>query len=630
MSLSPESDIVAFGVDSRDVMANYRHIVRRRAIMLLLLTLLIVASLLLDFVMGPSGLSLQALWQTLTDPASASAGTRAIVWDIRMPYALMAIVVGLALGLAGAEMQTILNNPLASPFTLGVSSAAAFGAALAIVLGIGIPGVPGQWFVSANAFIFALLAALLLDGITRWTQVATSGVILFGIALVFTFNALVSMLQFVANEDTLQGLVFWTMGSIDRASWQKVGILLAILAVVMPLSMRSAWKLTALRVEADRAAPRRGPGRQLRHQRAPPAPDHPAAHQRSVGDFGGVRWPNRFYRPGGAAYRQAGFRRRSPLLPAGQRVNRRPRPVAGFGCGKKPDSRRSDSGGYRHLAGGGAFFPEHHFAPSGTRMSHVVSGLALTHFSAGYPRRQVIRDLTVPRLQRGKITALLGPNGSGKSTLMRAMAGLGPSAGELSLDGENLLALPFARRAEKVVYLPQTLPAGVHLRVLESIIVAQRAAGGAHSPENQAQVMSLLRQLGIEHLALSYLDRLSGGQKQLVGLAQSLIRQPALLLLDEPLSALDLNYQFHVMDLVREETQRRNIITLVVVHDINIALRHADHVLMLKEGQLLGDGAPAEVITPQALAAVYGVRGRIEPCSQGVMQVIIDGLAAGA
>ena len=246
MSLSPESDIVTFGVDSRDVMANYRHIVRRRAIMLLLLTLLIVASLLLDFVMGPSGLSLQALWQTLTDPASASAGTRAIVWDIRMPYALMAIVVGLALGLAGAEMQTILNNPLASPFTLGVSSAAAFGAALAIVLGIGIPGVPGQWFVSANAFIFALLAALLLDGITRWTQVATSGVILFGIALVFTFNALVSMLQFVANEDTLQGLVFWTMGSIDRASWQKVGILLAILAVVMPLSMRSAWKLTAL------------------------------------------------------------------------------------------------------------------------------------------------------------------------------------------------------------------------------------------------------------------------------------------------------------------------------------------------------------------------------------------------
>lgn len=234
-------------------MDNYRAIIRRRVGLLALLVGLIIASMLLDFTLSPSGLSLDVLGQTLLHPQSVDAGTRVIVWDIRMPYALMAIVVGLTLGLAGAEMQTILNNPLASPFTLGVSSAAAFGAALAIVLGIGIPGIPAQWFISANAFIFALLAALLLDGITRWTQVATSGVVLFGIALVFTFNALVSMLQFIANEDTLQGLVFWTMGSIARASWEKLGILLLALAVIMPLSMLSSWKLTSLRLGEDRA-----------------------------------------------------------------------------------------------------------------------------------------------------------------------------------------------------------------------------------------------------------------------------------------------------------------------------------------------------------------------------------------
>lgn len=96
--------------------------------------------LILDFTLGPSGLSLTELWNTLISPEIADAGTRVIVWDIRLPYSLMAVVVGMSLGLAGAEMQTILNNPLASPFTLGVSSAAAFGAALAIVLGIGIPG----------------------------------------------------------------------------------------------------------------------------------------------------------------------------------------------------------------------------------------------------------------------------------------------------------------------------------------------------------------------------------------------------------------------------------------------------------------------------------------------------------
>ncbi|EPG1645467.1 FecCD family ABC transporter permease [Proteus mirabilis] len=209
--------------------------------------------LILDFTLGPSGLSLTELWNTLISPETADAGTRVIVWDIRLPYSLMAVVVGMSLGLAGAEMQTILNNPLASPFTLGVSSAAAFGAALAIVLGIGIPGVPAQWFISVNAFIFALLATLFLDFISRWMRVSTSGIILFGIALVFTFNAAVSIMQFIANEDTLQGLVFWTMGSLNRASWDKLYILLVVLVIIFPLSLMNAWKLTALRLGEDRA-----------------------------------------------------------------------------------------------------------------------------------------------------------------------------------------------------------------------------------------------------------------------------------------------------------------------------------------------------------------------------------------
>ncbi|HHE5698083.1 TPA: FecCD family ABC transporter permease [Citrobacter amalonaticus] len=233
--------------------AQYRRIIRTRVLLVLMSVLAIVGSLLLDFTLGPSGLPIDELWQTLIHPMSASGGIRVIVWEIRLPYALMALLVGMALGLAGAEMQTILNNPLASPFTLGVSSAAAFGAALAIVLGIGIPGIPDAWFIPANAFIFALLSALLLDGITRWTRVATSGVVLFGIALVFTFNALVSMMQFVADEDTLQGLVFWTMGSLARASWEKLAVLALAFICVGAWSMRSAWQLTALRLGEDRA-----------------------------------------------------------------------------------------------------------------------------------------------------------------------------------------------------------------------------------------------------------------------------------------------------------------------------------------------------------------------------------------
>lgn len=235
------------------VVKEYQRQILRRFFYLMILGGVLCSVLILDFTLGPSGLSLTELWNTLISPEIADAGTRVIVWDIRLPYSLMAVVVGMSLGLAGAEMQTILNNPLASPFTLGVSSAAAFGAALAIVLGIGIPGVPAQWFISVNAFIFALLATLLLDFISRWMRVSTSGIILFGIALVFTFNAAVSIMQFIANEDTLQGLVFWTMGSLNRASWDKLYILLVVLVIIFPLSLMNAWKLTALRLGEDRA-----------------------------------------------------------------------------------------------------------------------------------------------------------------------------------------------------------------------------------------------------------------------------------------------------------------------------------------------------------------------------------------
>ncbi|HBC0212932.1 TPA: iron ABC transporter permease [Salmonella enterica subsp. enterica serovar Napoli] len=221
-----DKSLLAPGLASTPVIPRYRQIIRKRAVLMLAIALAMMASLMVDVTCGSSGLPLSALWQALFQPEKVNAGIHVIVWDIRLPYALMALLVGMALGLAGAEMQTILNNPLATPFTLGVSSAAAFGAALAIVLGIGI---------------------------TRWTGVAASGVVLFGIALVFTFNALVAIMQFVADEDTLQGLVFWTMGSLVRASWEKLGVLAVVFIAVLFCALRSAWQLTALRLGEERA-----------------------------------------------------------------------------------------------------------------------------------------------------------------------------------------------------------------------------------------------------------------------------------------------------------------------------------------------------------------------------------------
>ncbi len=179
--------------------------------------------------------------------------TSVIVWQIRFPAAVLAVLVGMALALAGAEMQTTLDNPLASPFTLGMSSAATFGAALAIVLGVNIPGVPDAWILPAAAFACAFASVLLLQSAARSRQAGPETLVLFGIALFFTFNALVAIMQFVASEQALQQLVFWTMGSLDRANWTTIQIVAGAVVLVVPFSMAAAWKMTALRLGDERA-----------------------------------------------------------------------------------------------------------------------------------------------------------------------------------------------------------------------------------------------------------------------------------------------------------------------------------------------------------------------------------------
>ncbi|AJK46358.1 ABC transporter ATP-binding protein [Burkholderia plantarii] len=265
-----------------------------------------------------------------------------------------------------------------------------------------------------------------------------------------------------------------------------------------------------------------------------------------------------------------------------------------------------------------------------------MSGLSIHGLSVRYGRREVLRELSAGPLPRGMITALLGPNGSGKSTLLRVLAGLtAASAGGLTLDGEPLALSARSARSHSVVYLPQTLPAGVRLQVLESVLVARRAARDPAlqrqgSAADLATAHAVLERLGIGALATRSLDELSGGQRQLVGIAQALARDPHVLLLDEPLSALDLNHQFHVMQVLREVTRERGIVTVVVLHDINAAMRACDRAMLLHRGGIERFGAPEVVVTAKSLADVFGVVARIEPCSLGHHQVMIDGLAVGA
>jgi iron complex transport system permease protein len=241
------------GAAAANALAGHRRRTRTRLAILALLAVATVGTFLLDIGTGPSPFTVVDVVHGLLVPQELSRPTAVIIWDVRLPQALTALLVGIALSLAGAEMQTILNNALASPFTLGLSSAATFGAALAIVLGIGIPGVPQTWIISVNAFALAFGSALLLQVLARLRGSGGETLVLFGIALFFTFNALVAIMQFIAGEQALQQLVFWTLGSLTRTSHEKIGVLLVVIACILPLSLASSWQLTALRLGIERA-----------------------------------------------------------------------------------------------------------------------------------------------------------------------------------------------------------------------------------------------------------------------------------------------------------------------------------------------------------------------------------------
>ena len=234
--------------------ARYRALARRKLLILFGLSALLFLSFAIDLAWGPARYGLGEVLAAIFSPSSVSVQVRTVVWDIRMPIAVMAIVVGAALSLAGAQMQTILANPLASPFTLGISAAASFGAALGIVTSISLVPVAAGMLVPVNAFIVALAATLFIHFVSQLRGVTVQTVVLLGIALVFSFNALLAFLQYLASEQALSAVVFWTMGSLTKATWPKIWVTLAVLVLAVPLFARNAWALTAIRLGEDKAA----------------------------------------------------------------------------------------------------------------------------------------------------------------------------------------------------------------------------------------------------------------------------------------------------------------------------------------------------------------------------------------
>lgn len=234
--------------------AYYRALVLRRQLILAGLTLALFLSLCTDLALGPARYGLEEVVTALFMPDAVSEQVRVILWDIRMPVALMALVVGASLSIAGAQMQTILSNPLASPFTLGISAGAGFGAALGLAFGVVFIPAAVDYVIPINAFLMAMLTSLFIYALSLRRGVTIETIVLLGIAMVFIFNALMGLIQFFASQQAVAAVVFWTMGSLTKATWPKFWVTFGILLAVIPLLVRHGWALTAMRLGDTKAA----------------------------------------------------------------------------------------------------------------------------------------------------------------------------------------------------------------------------------------------------------------------------------------------------------------------------------------------------------------------------------------
>lgn len=246
--------------------------------------------------------------------------------------------------------------------------------------------------------------------------------------------------------------------------------------------------------------------------------------------------------------------------------------------------------------------------------------LRLQAVGAYHGRRLFVRDVTIPTFNSGEVIALIGPNAAGKSTLLKRIAGILKGPGNVIIEG--------AKTANAISYMPQDTSANAVLTVYESILLARKQdQSWAVADEDLRLIDEIMKALNIAPIAFHDLGALSGGQRQLVSIAQALVREPEIVLMDEPTSALDLHRQIEVLDLMRRQARSKGMIILIAIHDLNQALRFADTVMVIENGRMRACGKPDEVVSVAMLREVYKVHARIEKCSMNYDHVIVDGAA---
>jgi len=229
-----------------------------------------------------------------------------------------------------------------------------------------------------------------------------------------------------------------------------------------------------------------------------------------------------------------------------------------------------------------------------------------------YAHVPVLKDIRI-ELAESEMLGVVGPNGAGKSTLIRCIDRiLKPQHGTILLDERDIKDMHLMDLARKIGYIPQSSSQIFPATVFDTVLMGRRPHLGWRSSEKDTEkVLETLQMLNIEDLAMQDINELSGGQQQKVFIARALTQEPDVLLLDEPTSNLDIRHQLEVMDIIKNIVRERGISAIMAIHDLNLASRYADRIVMMNGGEIFDAGDAASVLTPENIKRVYGVEAEV-------------------
>ncbi len=238
--------------------------------------------------------------------------------------------------------------------------------------------------------------------------------------------------------------------------------------------------------------------------------------------------------------------------------------------------------------------------------------LKVENVEFSYTSVPVLTDACL-ELAQSEMLGIVGPNGAGKSTLIRCIDRiLKPQRGSILLDGEELRHIGMRETAKKLGYIPQSASQVFPATVFDTVLMGRRPHIGWRSSEkDNEKVLDVLQMLNIEDLAMRDINETSGGQQQRVFIARALAQEPDILLLDEPTSNLDIQHQLEVMEIIKDLVVKKRISAIMAVHDLNLASRYADRLIIMKGGRIVEAGSPPDVLTPENIRSVYGVEAEV-------------------